>query len=854
MCSLRCALLGLMLAAEATATWDNTIFTSTYQQMLIQKISVESLLLIDMDSDTNREQLQKSMSQFNSTLWHLLEGTNGVLPPPTPAARGKVQQGIDLWQPFRAVLDDILLIQNKSSLVPSLVATSHPLSEKFAELSQYLVNAAIATGAGSGGRLISLVERQVVLAYQMWKEGLLLGYDQVTVAELLDTKSFFMSAHRGLVDGATWLDVPKLTRLCALHAMREVTHYSDALNNLFSEIVTVEEEAQEKAVALAGNISANGRSLAKSMSNAVDYFLGYTACNITLTDLQWFNALTAAEDQLLQASEATKLFLQIALNYQEAEGKVELTVLSEEATVSLTNLVEGNKATDLPAPPTQELVDMIAPTTEIWQDMKDEFTKAIFTDTVPTSSVSEVVRLSKSFLGDMDAVVSTYVRTAILAGVQFPAYAIYIASQQRSLVQKLSKEACIVRLGYNVDYYLDAMTASRNLFVESHWKLLEGSPSTDLFPAVDATTNACIISQMWRIFGIYEDLERSAMGVASGELDSLSSLGKANIALGSQMQKVVNWVKAGDASCDPLSLSVEDWQGLILEVGRLRSMSQEASIEVLLSDASITNSSRESLNAKKIFVATSLRRLRFGSQSPRVPPPALQVLLDDFSLHLQPGIRSLEQALGGDDVQQVLQAGSWVMVEADQFLQRFFTEADAQASPVPLQRMNVADRQIALARQIFKEFLMTFVSQQSDPNITSSESLSQSISAFSTAHQSLRYGGNGIPELSPVRLDVQKQWETIGRAWSTFEAQLHEPPSWDELEKIQVDLTALVVELEVAVPLFAIKDEELRGDYLLPALVYSGIVVCMCVGAGVAIYFVRRHLRERSQPQADSKV
>ena len=161
---------------------------------------------------------------------------------------------------------------------------------------------------------------------------------------------------------------------------------------------------------------------------------------------------------------------------------------------------------------------------------------------------------------------------------------------------------------------------------------------------------------------------------------------------------------------------------------------------------------------------------------------------------------------------QVLQAGSWVMVEADQFLQRFFTEADAQASPVPLQRMNVADRQIALARQIFKEFLMTFVSQQSDPNITSSESLSQSISAFSTAHQSLRYGGNGIPELSPVRLDVQKQWETIGRAWSTFEAQLHEPPSWDELEKIQVDLTALVVELEVAVPLFAIKDEELRGD------------------------------------------
>ena len=64
----------------------------------------------------------------------------------------------------------------------------------------------------------------------------------------------------GLVDGATWLDVPKLTRLCALHAMREVTHYSDALNNLFSEIVTVEEEAQEKAVALAGNISANGFS------------------------------------------------------------------------------------------------------------------------------------------------------------------------------------------------------------------------------------------------------------------------------------------------------------------------------------------------------------------------------------------------------------------------------------------------------------------------------------------------------------------------------------------------------------------------------------------------------------------
>lgn len=61
------------------------------------------------------------------------------------------------------------------------------------------------------------------------------------------------------------------------------------------------------------------------MSIATSMFLDPACSEPQLTDLEWFQALTNAEDQLLQASKATTLFLQIASNYNVAESKVQLT-------------------------------------------------------------------------------------------------------------------------------------------------------------------------------------------------------------------------------------------------------------------------------------------------------------------------------------------------------------------------------------------------------------------------------------------------------------------------------------------------------------------------------------------------
>lgn len=337
-----------------------------------------------------------------------------------------------------------------------------------------------------------------------------------------------------------------------------------------------------------------------------------------------------------------------------------------------------------------------------------------------------------------------------------------------------------------------------------------------------------------------EKLEQAAEEVARE--DRSTKLANFTSQFDVEMQVAVEWYKAGGSgSCDAFSPSNDHWKGLILEIGRFRSLSQEVSSDFVLLDLNMSTD----VNASRTSLRTSAKRLRFGSHLPLVPPPLTQGLLNDLSEQMLPALDSLDEALEKDDVLAVFNRSSEVLLVAEAFLESFFVVGNADAVDAPLRRMNLASRQIALAWKIFGDFVLL------SKNTSIVTSMAETQASFASAHARLRYGGQGIVRLSLVRQDLLKQWERIGNAWSIFSEKVSVLPSsrLDDrelmLRSAQDALMILISELEVALPMFGIKDEELRGDILWPIIAYSVVVSCMLLCACAAVYTVRRHYAER---------
>lgn len=802
------------------------------------------MIIADIDPTAQRQSLTEDVEQFDAALLALRTGNDEVLPP-NEAAEQVLQEVSAAWQSFNATLTALLGSNyNATTLVPALATQNLVVYDKLDKLSNLYVNAAaVANGPSSGEdneRTLDLLQRQSGLIYKVWKETFLVSHG-LSYSQLLDTKELFTSTHRGIIDGARWLDIAKLSEVCALRAMADVTYYSDQQSHLLLTIAA-SGDAPRVAAQLGRNVSEISKSLSKAMSIATNMFLDPTCSTPQLTDLEWFHALTNAEDQLLQASKATTLFLQIASNYNVAESKVQLTLLADDATLSLRHLLEGNKATGLVSPPSQELADQIVAVKGIWQSMMDEFTKAIFESSVSISSVSEVVRLTKLFTDGISEAVSLYVQTAISAGTSIPAYTIDLASRQRTKAQNLVKKAIMVNLGYSIQENWAAFNATNALLMETHWMLLEGAAAKAPYPAVNATTDLCIIQQMWTALGVFDQLQAATDRVLRGE-KSLSQLATYSEQFDVEMGVAVEWYKSpGSASCDTFIPTLDQWKGMILEVGRIRSLSQELSSAYLLVE--LNTSTPEALLEGRGALDISVKRLRFGS--PLVPAPPVQYVLDRLVVDVLPAVDAFHEALEGEDLATIFNQSSAVLHEADDFLETFFVEGGANAVGAPLYRMQLASRQIMLVQSIFRDYVLL------SGNATAQTSMTETMANFEAVHRALREGGKGVAKLSLVRQDALKQWDRIGAVWGTFRQQVLVIPGAlsdraSMLGSVQATLTSLVAELEVGVQLFGIQDEEMKGEYIWPIIAYSCFVVCMIGCIFAAIYAVKRYYRERAE-------
>lgn len=195
-------------------------------------MSAEALMIIaDIDPMAQRQSLSEDMGHFDAALLALRTGNDEVLPP-HEAAQQVLQEVSAAWRSLNATLSALLGSNyNATTLVPALATQNLLVYDKLEKLSNLYVNAAaLANGISTGQnneRTLDLLQRQSALIYKGWKETFLVSHEVLSYSQLLDTKELFTSTHRGIIDGATWLDIPKLSDVCALRAMADVTYYSD---------------------------------------------------------------------------------------------------------------------------------------------------------------------------------------------------------------------------------------------------------------------------------------------------------------------------------------------------------------------------------------------------------------------------------------------------------------------------------------------------------------------------------------------------------------------------------------------------------------------------------------------------
>eukprot|EP00435_Cladocopium_sp_Y103_P074853 s70_g51.t1 len=576
-------------------------------------------------------------------------------------------------------------------------------------------------------------------------------------------------------------------------------------------------DAQQKAKEIAPNLTICCDQLVASMAVATySVAHGVTTCGdmkARVSAEEWLTAIESSEAQNYLVARATQLFMQIALGFEVSQSQVDLTVLTESVGQDLRKLIEGSIAQQLVVPPEQEIVDLLFAAQAAWINLETELKKSVRSADIPSTSIKEVARLSRLALDNMGSAVKLYVNVALSSGTDAPVYQLDIASAQRTAIAKLAKETSLLSYGYDPQNSWVRFNYTRQSFVSNHWKLMKGYPASGGYPALPKTTNICTIQQMAIVLTNYELLEIAALEVALGDAARLQEVVKRTPEVVQEMELAMNQFSGLNTTCGPVSFSKEQWQGLITEVGLLRSWSQEAAVRFILQNE--FNQTTVSLSA---VLQESELRLKFGSRDPLVPPPISQAMFDEVAEHLEPKLNTLIAALAGSDSQQVHYASVSLSEETKKVKKEFLQDALASNPNKPVLRIDLASQQIMLSWQIFKESLML----KANLNSTAAE-ITSSLAAFESAQQHLKDGGGGIPAVIRNRFDIFKQWDKVMASWQVFKDLILSNAA--SIAETQVALDSLVIDLQVALELYTIPDEPLRADTVWPIIAYSAIAV-----------------------------
>ena len=177
-----------------------------------------------------------------------------------------------------------------------------------------------ARAAGYSGSLVAeIAESQMMLVEKICKESLFVAAHfrvDRALQRLAEAKECYEAAHEALVLGVEAANIPKLTSLCTMHQMRDVTYYAKEVHRRVRGILNARtsEETLRLAQGFRNDMSVVVDPLSQAMSSAVHLFVqGDGTCDplATTTQEQWMHLARGLAEQRMASQGVFRYFMQV---------------------------------------------------------------------------------------------------------------------------------------------------------------------------------------------------------------------------------------------------------------------------------------------------------------------------------------------------------------------------------------------------------------------------------------------------------------------------------------------------------------------------------------------------------------
>merc|ERR1719217_914345 len=465
-----------------------------------------------------------------------------------------------------------------------------------------------------------------------------LGYEVKACLETIHASlNVFELTHQGLLKGITEIELAPLAKRCTMWQMREVTDLWEKFKPDMQYILDTEAASNDRIKA----IEQKNTGLLASMNAAVLLFVSDddTSCEEmiqeTLSFDLWANGINEAGRGQMFSQKSTRLIYQVA-QPNPANLKVDQDELVDTLAVglwTLNTLIEGSIELEVPALPTQSLVDEFVAARETWKQFEATLTNNAQNLPISGEIVARVATLRETYWQQMADTIDSYVNEAKLQAPNVHSEVIFIAGRQRSLQCKLASEALAVDLDCNAEHNRALAAGSIKLYLEVHWKLLLGERDAEGNVLIKRTTNICMLDQMLtvidsyaRIRGITGLLMESNKDTSSkADLQSFHEIINAGYGI---MNAAVEMYIADGGTCTLLP-DPEEWDEVLGEISNLRTLVERVTKDFLFTMRGVNTTEGDIYLAGSCAeLKDSLHVLTYGNTAANIPTPPNQPAAD----------------------------------------------------------------------------------------------------------------------------------------------------------------------------------------------------------------------------------
>ncbi|CAK9093994.1 unnamed protein product [Durusdinium trenchii] len=696
--------------------WKSTLDAAKSQEALSEKIGKDFFsFALGLSS---KSKLELTVGTYEDVLTALINGDQkqNIIAAPNEDVAQKLAASKKIWTLIASLMERMDPHAVDLSLIEDVAEQTTVLRTASEQVAEALATAASAAGAQPHGMLVDLASRQCTLSQEICKSALLLALEasasdaSVTTvkSKMWSATTLFAEAQHILFFGIPALGIPELRELCAMHLMREVDYNYHHVEHHVREfyIASSIEETTALAAEAASEISSDCDEFYDSTMKAAKSYSNDTRdCHPLrdMTDREWLALTHGIGRARCGLAEATRHYMQIANNISVQSSKVQVSVLVALEQQIFNNLVHGQKAENMPAPPTQQILERFISAARVWSIFAQGLEEAVHEDYLDKASIQAQLTLTSSMVDDLTEAMALQLQASETAGMNVQLAIMDLTHRQKLAFHELPIQA--YEALWKQNSLEEELNATARAFRVLHKQLLMGAPNTTDQIALKQVTNLCIIRDMAKVKMFYHELEVASLRVCRGDTEAASTIddiSRAGIAAMSEAAKALQkyYVEPGQVEMEMMSgaagpsgicenvtfTSHTLWEDLLLELVRLAHHTFEASIayskftRVALSTFGTVASgdlraSMAELGSVVDDVGLSMERLVMGSPSPHVPVQPTQVYFDHLINELQPSVLAFQDAMMTQDSAAVQTTEDQVYAQTKQLFSAYCQEA-----------------------------------------------------------------------------------------------------------------------------------------------------------------------------------